>query len=213
MRRIPILKGDQFGALKVIKEIARWGEKRAFLCMCSCGNKTRVAMSTLRSNLGHCGCIPQRNAKRTHGLSKTPLYYIWNGMMQRCHSINNPAYKNYGGRGITVCKEWHDFIKFSEWNQSLPENKRFRESVEIDRRDNDGNYEPSNCRWVANTINNNNKRNTYLIYFRGKMRPFAIVYKVVSSKYKIPDQASVRYRLKTGWPPKDAFMIPTRKAS
>ncbi len=92
---------------------------------------------------------------RTHGLAnKTRLYSTWKSMRQRCYNKNNIGYKNYGGRGITVCDEWDDFSKFNNWALSNNYNK----NLSIDRINNDGNYEPTNCRWATSQEQADNKR-------------------------------------------------------
>lgn len=92
--------------------------------------------------------------KKTHGESKTRLYVIWGGMVRRCKNCNCKEYKNYGERGIEICNEWMDFLSFKEWSIK----NGYMDLLEIDRIDNDGNYEPSNCRWVTKRINSINTR-------------------------------------------------------
>ena len=92
-------------------------------------------------------------------------------MKQRCFNPNNPRYKNYGGRGITVCKEWNDFANFYEWaiahgyDENLNKEKKL---CTLDREDVDGNYEPSNCRWITNKQQQNNKTDTVLYTYDNK---------------------------------------------
>lgn len=95
-----------------------------------------------------------------HKMSKTKLYKIWGSMKQRCLNMNDKGYKNYGGRGITVCDEWkNDFISFYQWSV----NNGYQEGLTIDRINNNGNYEPSNCRWTDNfTQQSNTRKNVYL---------------------------------------------------
>lgn len=91
-----------------------------------------------------------------HGMRATSEYSTWRGMKKRCNDINNKSYDSYGGRGITVCDRWQNsFLSFYEDMGKRP----FLEA-ELDRKENDGNYEPGNCRWVTKTVNANNKRNT-----------------------------------------------------
>lgn len=95
----------------------------------------------------------------THGLSKHPLYSVYRNMINRCENEKTPRYKDYGGRGITVCEEWrNDFIAFYDWCMA----NGWRKGLQIDRKMNDGNYTPQNCRIVTATINNRNQRTNKL---------------------------------------------------
>ena len=100
-----------------------------------------------------CGCN-----KIKHGEIHTKLYRVWSNMKNRCSNSKHPAYKNYGGRGITICNEWLEFIPFRDWALS----NGYQESLEIDRIDNNGNYEPSNCRFITAKENCQNQRTTKL---------------------------------------------------
>lgn len=92
---------------------------------------------------------------KKHGLSGTRLYRIWCGMRQRCYDQNSPNYKNYGGRGITVCDEWQEFEPFAAWALM----HGYSIDLQIDRIDNDKGYSPENCRFVTPLENNHNRRN------------------------------------------------------
>lgn len=125
--------------------------------------------------------------RKSHGLSKDKFYQVWNGIKQRCYNPNNKNYKNYGGRGITVCKEWSDsFQAFYDWAI----NNGYKDGLQIDRIDVDGNYEPNNCRWVDRFTNNNNRRNNLLFTYNGKTqslrawcRDLNISYKTCMTRY------------------------------
>ena len=100
----------------------------------------------------------------THGLSKTRLYGIWHGIEQRCNNPNNKAYRFYGGRGINVCKEWlEDFMAFYRWAIS----NGYEDNLTLDRKDNNGHYDPSNCRWATRRMQSNNTRTTTFIEING----------------------------------------------
>ncbi len=151
MCRFKDITGEKFGRLEAIEVAYRTAYgKIMWRCKCECGNEKIVQGGHLRSgSIKSCGCLLRETSKSNnliHGESKTKLYRRWKGMRERCRDINHKSYKDYGGRGITVCDEWNDeFIAFKNW---AIENG-FREDLELDRIDVDGNYEPSNCRWIT----------------------------------------------------------------
>jgi hypothetical protein len=97
-------------------------------------------------------------------MSNSRIYGIWEKMLQRCYNENSHAYFRYGGRGISVCKEWHKFEPFFDWATQ----NGYKKCLSIDRKDNDGNYEPSNCRWATPQQQANNTRKNRLITFEGR---------------------------------------------
>lgn len=100
----------------------------------------------------------------THGLRKHPLYSVWRDIKRRCLNPKCKAFKNYGGRGVTVCKEWKDSLEnFIEWAM----NNGYKQGLDIDHEDNDKSYEPSNCRFVTRGVNNMNRRNFGAVKYRG----------------------------------------------
>lgn len=98
--------------------------------------------------------------------SYTKLYGVWNSMRNRCNRSTDRGYRNYGGRGIKVCEEWNVFSVFQKWSYE----SGYKEGLSIDRIDNNGNYEPSNCRWVTPKIQANNSRNVHWITFKGETK-------------------------------------------
>ena len=107
---------------------------------------------------------------KTHGLRRTRLYGIWNGILQRCFNPNRQKYKNYGGRGITVCDEWRNSFKaFYDWAMA----NGYRDDLTIDRIDVNGNYEPSNCRWVDAKLQAYNKTTSKYITYKGETKTLA----------------------------------------
>lgn len=111
--------------------------------------------------------IINRNKQLTkHNKYNSRIYRIWRGMKDRCYNINSKDYKNYGGRGIVVCDEWlNDFMSFYNWSM----NNGYDDSLTIDRIDVNGNYEPSNCRWVTQKQQQRNRRNNKLFTYNGEV--------------------------------------------
>jgi hypothetical protein len=152
------LSGKRFGLLSVLCKTEGRDRKGAIIwkCACDCGNETNVRSDSLLS--GHtrsCGCLIATVATK-HGMRHTRLYRIWGLMKSRCFNPNRDNFASYGGRGITVCEEWiNDFPVFRDWALS----NGYNDGLSIDRIDNDGNYEASNCRWVSPKVQCNNRRN------------------------------------------------------
>lgn len=143
-------------------------------CKCECGTIAKLAGGSLRSGLSvSCGCykIEQTVKYQTkHGLSKSPLYSCWTGLVDRCTNPKNKKYADYGQRGIRVCNEWfQDFMVFYRWAIA----NDWQTGLQIDRSNNDGNYEPNNCRFVSNRENSLNQR----VLIKGNKTGFAGVSK------------------------------------
>lgn len=165
------LASQIYGKLTVIKRIGTRSGSPLWLCKCSCGKYTEVNTRSLRSsNTKSCGCIhseqlAQRNKDNSkHGGHLERLYGVWHGMKQRCYDKNRSDYKNYGGRGIKICKEWiNDYEAFRKWalNNGYNPHAQYGECT-LDRIDNDGNYTPANCRWVDAKTQANNRRKVEL---------------------------------------------------
>lgn len=164
MSKLINLEKKEFGRLLVIKreENSPKGQTR-WLCKCDCGNSKVIQGNHLRSgSIRSCGCLEIENrleVNKTHDGSNSRLYGVWLGIRKRCFNPNEPSYPNYGGRGITVCNEWNEFSFFREWAliSGYDENAP-RGICTIDRIDVNGNYEPSNCRWVDMKIQRQNQR-------------------------------------------------------
>jgi hypothetical protein len=168
MRPASVSVREKFGRLTVLKFIGVKGRNRdrRFRCKCLCGKIVDVNGSSL-SRSGHptrsCGCIrDERFLNRTHGMSRKPEfkpeYQTWEAMIQRCHNKNHTNFKNYGGRGISVCARWRrSFYDF--FNDLVNEIGRKPSSkVSIDRIENNGNYEPGNIRWATGIQQQLNRR-------------------------------------------------------
>lgn len=156
--------GQRFGRFTVLERVEN--DKRGntmWKCRCDCGNIVTVVGYSLKSGRSKsCGCAQiesvvemNKRCKSTHGKKNTRLYRIWNGMKSRCFNKNDQDYCNYGGRGITVCEKWrHDFMAFYDWAVA----NGYDDSLSIDRVNNNGNYEPDNCRWATTSQQNSNRR-------------------------------------------------------
>ena len=141
----------------VVKRTKGGKEVKCFSCLCDCGNNTEViAEKVVRGKTLSCGCYgvkARKAARSTHGMSDTPIYFVWAAMKDRCNNPNNPSYYRYGGRGIAVCDEWMESFEnfFSDMGKS------FMKGLELDRADNDGHYTKYNCRWVTHQQNSWNR--------------------------------------------------------
>jgi len=146
---------ERFGKLTAIKRISGIETKNSkWLYLCDCGKYKVIRKSfVVAGKVKSCGCLYNEKV-RTHGLSKTKLYNVWHSMKERCYLPSNTSYVRYGARGITFCDSWKEFTPFYEWATA----NGYSEGLVIDRIDNNGNYEPNNCRWVTIKENNNNSR-------------------------------------------------------
>lgn len=157
------LEGLRFGRLVVI-ELAKKPQNstdahRHWLCRCDCGNTVIVSGSNLGRGTFSCGCGKREGKAVTHGCASHKkyhrLYHIWNSIKYRCYNSKSKDFKNYGMRGIRMCDEWlHDFPAFQSWAMS----NGYEDNLTIDRIDVNGDYKPSNCRWVTVAVQNKNKR-------------------------------------------------------
>lgn len=175
--RAKIKSGDKFGKLTIVQEttphVTPCGTiRRSFVCKCDCGNVVVRRLGAFRKkDVNHsCGCldierIANLNRKYTKEQTNSFLYSTWHGMKQRCYDSNNSHYKYYGDKGILVCDEWlDDYISFYNWSLSNGASKEFT----LDRINVNGNYEPSNCRWVDAITQANNKNKNRLIEYNGE---------------------------------------------
>jgi hypothetical protein len=153
------ISGKRFGRLVAIE---RRGPKWAFACDCG-AEKEIFATSVKRGLTKSCGCLNaelssarSRIQHRTHGMSSSTEFKIWQGMRQRCENPNDKDYAKYGGRGIRVCERWQKFEHFYEDMGARPS------GLTLDRIDFDGDYEPGNCRWATLQQQNRNKRDNVI---------------------------------------------------
>ena len=189
--------GKVFGRFTVLAFIGvdKYGNVK-WKCICSCGIMKLVFGASLRSgNTKSCGCLMRelarkRKARLTHGRSDSFEYQVWLRMKQRCYNTNNPNYKNYGGRGIRICKRWRNsFTSFLADMGSRPSS-----SYSIERIDNNKGYCKDNCKWATRREQNRNKRNVILFEYKGERKCLTEWSEIRGIKYRI-----LRERIDSNW--------------
>lgn len=160
-----VKKGVEFGTWEVLGPPFRLtvGSRFRWFAVCKCGCSRVVVVnveSLFRGISSCCKSCQVSEASITHGATGTRLYKIWGQMKQRCTNPNFEHWTDYGGRGIGVCQEWFDsFETFRDWSLS----NGYADNLTIDRKDNDGNYEPGNCEWKTKTGQQRNKRTNVML--------------------------------------------------
>lgn len=215
MSNIKDLLGLKFGRL-VVKEFSGLDKRKKslWLCECDCGNTTIVRASDLSNNKTRsCGCY-QKESRYSHtlrhgntcGRSSTITYASWQSMIKRCYNKKGKCYKNYGGRGITVCDRWTEektgFVNFLLDMGECPK------GLTLDRIENNGNYEPGNCRWATYIEQANNTRNNRFLEYNGKKLTIA-----QWSRETGINRYALRDRLKRGWSIEDSLTRPIRSSA
>ena len=204
------LVGKKFGRLLVTELAYIKNNNTYWRCLCDCGNETIVVSYSLTS--GHtisCGCR-QKEAREAlhlqstkHGKRFTRIYHTWRDMKERCLNPNKTGFKNYGGRGITICDDWkNDFNSFYEWAI----NNGYRDNLTIERIDVNGNYCPENCTWATKLEQNNNRRNTIRLFYQGQTHTLREWSKITG----IP-LSTIRSRSKRGLSVGDILRTPCNK--
>jgi hypothetical protein len=161
------------------------------LCRCDCGAEKEVALVSIRTGRSRsCGCLRREvgPSNKRHGLSDSKTYNVWLGMRQRCLNPNNPAYTNYGGRGITIAPAWDTFDQFLADMGEVPE------GMTLERKDNDKGYGPDNCVWASRLEQGRNTRKCRQITHNGQTKTLA----EWAHEYSINRQ-TLGKRLDTGW--------------
>lgn len=155
--KIKIKIGDKFGRLEVIENLGAIKGVIRFCCKCKCGNtKTVIGYDLYHGKTKSCGCLHREQLmirNTVHGMAKIPEYRLWCHMTQRCVNPKDASYKNYGGRGIKVCKEWLD--SFEAFFKDMGERP---EGLTIERKNNELGYFPGNCKWATHSEQNRNQR-------------------------------------------------------
>jgi hypothetical protein len=198
------MTGKRYGRLVVLSlHPERRNGQALWNCVCDCGTTIIVRGHHLRHGQQSCGCLVAEVGKKnkTHGLALHPLYQVWRGMMKRCYDPEWKNYEDYGGRGIKVCKQWHDVRSFiSDMDND------YKQTLMLERRDNSADYSPDNCTWATPLEQANNKRNNRVITFNGKTqtlqqwsRETGIHYRTINSRLDL-----------MGWPVEKALTTPPR---
>lgn len=205
------MTGKRFGRLTIVCRddfVKKDGKKEtAYICKCDCGEVRKVLAYNLKN--GHtqsCGCQSFENrvkARTTHNMTGTRIYRIWCGMRSRCENPNDYHYALYGIRGIRVCEEWQEFQPFYEWAMA----NGYSETLTIDRINNHGNYEPSNCRWATMKEQSNNTRRNKVIRFDGVSLSLSEWAEIANMQ-----PGTLAYRLNSGWGMKKALETPVRRS-
>lgn len=198
--------GKKFGRLTVVaihhKEQAycnngkKNGYRYFYLCKCDCGKEHITRKERLiNKEVVSCGCFRKEQAYKAtfkcDKITKSRLYRIWSNIKRRCYNPKCEAYHNYGMRGISMYSEWvTNSQSFYDWSMA----NGYSDNLTIDRIDVNGNYEPSNCRWVSSKIQNNNRRNNHLISLNGISHTLSEWSEIIGIK-----QSTIRARLKNNW--------------
>lgn len=194
MTKVIDISGQVFGKLTVLKREGSDKEGKAlWLCKCECGKETLTTGKRLRKGTTKsCGCIVNK-----HNMTNTPTWKVW----RRCYETTNEHYQRYGARGIKVAERWHEFVNFLEDMGERPE------GTSIDRINNDGNYEPDNCRWADNFTQNNNRGeyNTKLT-LGSETKTIAEWCRKLNMK-----PTAIQERLRRGWSVEKTLTTPIRK--
>ena len=198
------ISGQRFGRLVVLRREGSIGAKPAWLCRCDCGGEHLTTATVLKN--GHtrsCGCLKiesdSRGSRYRHGLSNSPEHKVWMGMMDRCSNPKSTFFSFYGGRGIKVCERWK---RFEDFLSDMGPRPSLRHS--IDRIDNDGDYEPGNCKWATATEQANNTSRNVLITIGSQTKTMSQWCKETGVD---PDLASQRI-IRDKWAPGDAVTVP-----
>jgi len=205
------LTGQKFNRWTVLSiSEKRYRSMTIWLCRCECGVEREIIGNNITRNISKsCGCLKlerTKACKTIHGDAVdgklSSLYRIWQGMKERCFYPSQPAYKYYGGRGIKLCQEWHAYYNFKRW---AIENG-YREGLSIERINNDGNYEPENCRWISKKLQARNTRKNTIIEIGG-VKKCLIEW---CHDYEI-SRPTVSSRISRGWNPEKAITTPVIK--
>lgn len=196
MSKFTDLVGKNFGYLTVLKKTnKKCATSIIWLCKCRCGNLIEVPTSRLKSgNTKSCGCLRYEKLKKAntkHGLTDTRIYNIWKGIKRRCNNPKCKGYKYYGAKGIKICDRWNNnFIEFYNWALK----NGYNDTLTIDRIDNNGNYEPNNCRWATYKEQTNNMTTNHILEYNNRKLTISQWAETTGVK-----ERTIRSRVIMGW--------------
>jgi len=199
--------GCVYGYLTVVERVRTSNNCIGWNCVCVCGNKVTVITANLTSgNTKSCGCfrsMATRTRRVKHGYVGTKLYSTWKSMKRRCYNHNSTEFINYGGRGISVCDEWLNcFVTFKDWAYSCG----YDDALTIDRINNSGNYEPSNCRWIMLAEQSRNTRRNVYLEYNGETLTVSEWSRKLGIKNKV-----LYDRIKRGWDVERTLSTPVKQ--
>lgn len=198
--------GMRFGALTALQDVGTTGKHRLWRVACDCGNVKVIAGHALYK-LQSCGCLKNQligRSRTTHGMSKHPAYWVWRAMRDRCRLPTHQAWKNYGGRGITVCQEWATFLGF--WTDMGP---TYQRGLTLERTDNNAGYSKANCVWASATWQSRNQRSNRRI-----TTPWGEMTVSEAAQLSGIGVTTLLYRITNGWRADEWFRPPdVRKKS
>ncbi len=202
--RKPITPGEIFGRLTVVREAPQFGWRRRAQCRCQCGTIIVCDMAKLRTGWTRsCGCFKREvtgNRARTHGRTNTPEYRIWCDIKKRCTNPRCKSWKDYGGRGITMCARWlRSFVAFLNDMGPRPSPKHT-----IERLNNNLGYSPSNCVWILKSEQMRNMSTNYRITFEGRTQCLA----AWAEELRVPAGRIWNRLYNLHWSVDDAFTLP-----
>lgn len=191
MTKIINMEGKKINRWSVIKRAENKNGKTYWLCECECGKRKKVYGVSLRNGKSKsCGCLNKETVSKQQGLSTTRLYRIYKLMLSRCYNKKDKSYKYYGLKGISIYDNWlDDFVNFYNWAMQ----NGYQDNLTIDRINPNGNYEPSNCKWITEKEQHYNRTDNLYFTINNQKKCLA----ELCEKYNMPYQ-TVRKRLKNG---------------
>lgn len=184
----PVTSGQRYGRLVTLHREKSGRPKTPWVCQCDCGKIKTVTAGNLKSGKTQsCGCLKSEKLTK-HNLSRSLTYRAWANMLDRCKNPNNSHWNRYGGRGISVCDQWKSFDCFLKDMGEKPDR------MSLDRIDNNGNYDPSNCRWATKKEQVNNTSKNHLLSFNGRSQTIAQWSDEIGINYM-----TLTWRISNGW--------------